>query len=184
MEEKEIKKARFNELLTAGFVLGLLYSVQIFVAYYLNGDSSYNWLFFIYGILVLVYCQTYFGRRAAALNDTAGGGYSYLQALGFSIKMLLLSGLIYGFASWLLSSVIDPEYGELLRRIMLEKALEMAPNSTDEQIEIMRATSNFMTGVWGMMFSSMFSMLLNGGFVALVTSAFIKRKPDIFAQNG
>lgn len=184
MEEKEIKKAYLNELLTSGFVLGLLYAVQIFGAYYLNGESSYNWLFFLYGILVLAYCQIYFGRRAATLKDAVGGGYSYIQALGFSIKMLLLSGLIYGFASWLLSAIIDPAYGDLLRRMAMENAMKMAPNSTDEQVEIMRATANFMTGVWGMMLSSMLTMLINGGFVALITSAFIKRKPDIFIQNG
>lgn len=177
------KKAYWNEILTGGFVLGLLYAVQIFVVYLLDGKTPFNWLFFLYGISVIAYCQLYFGRRIAVIRDVEGKGYSYLSALGNTVKILLLSGFVVGFASWLVQNVIDPAYGALLQRQATEQALAALPNATSEQVELARTMARAMTSIWGLIGVSMLSMLFNGVLIGLVTSAFIKRNPNIFSQN-
>ncbi|MEF9950444.1 MAG: DUF4199 domain-containing protein [Mucinivorans sp.] len=177
------KKAALNELLTGGFVIGLLYSVQIFVTYLLNGNQSLNWLFVIYGLGVIAYCQIYFGRRMGAIKDVQGAGYSYVSALGFSVKMMLLSGFVVGFAGWLLQNVIDPAYGELLLRETIRQASTAMPSATEEQLDMVRKMSHAMMSVWGMIGVSIFSMLINGALVALLTSAFVKRPVNIMQNN-
>lgn len=177
------KKIYINELLTGGFVTGLLYSLQVFGSYLMNGQSKYNWVFIMYGIAVLAGCQIYFGRRVAALKDVNGKGYTYLNGLGFSIKMMLLSGIVFGFASWLLQTVIEPAYGELLTRNMVQASLSTIANPTEDQISSIKSMTAAMMTIWGMIGLGMFSLLLNGGFVALITSAFVKRQPNIFTQN-
>ncbi|MEG2494674.1 MAG: DUF4199 domain-containing protein [Mucinivorans sp.] len=178
------KKAAFNELLTGGFVVGLLYSVQIFVTYFLNGNTSLNWLFVMYGIAVIAYCQIYFGRRVANIKDTMGAGYSYVSALGFSVKMMLLSGFVVGFMGWLLQNVIDPAYGDLLMKEAVRQAIAIMPSASDAQIDQVRQMSSMIMSVWGMIGASMFSMLINGTLVGLITSAFIKRQANIIENNG
>lgn len=177
------KKAFYNELLTGGFVVGLLYSIQIFVIYYLNGDQSLGWVFQMYGIAIIAYCQIYFGRRVAAIKDTAGAGYSYISALGFSIKIMLLSGFVVGFASWLLQNVIDPQYGQSLMRQAVEQSVAAIPNATDEHLGLARTMAGWVMSVWGLIGISMLSMIINGTLIGLITSAFIKRQPNIFEQN-
>ena len=166
------KKAVRNELLTGAMVVGLLLAAQAVVGYALPTDSAWAWPILIFGIAVYAAGQLYYGRRAARLL----GERTYLSALGFTLKMMLLAGVVVGVANWLVVGVWHPELGARLAEESAAQSLGVFADPTPEQVETAGRMARAMVSVWGMVLVSMFSALLNGGLVGLLTSAFIQTK--------
>lgn len=180
----EAKAVYRQELFAGALIMGLMYSLAQIIVYTFNiKGGDYNWIFFVYGIAVIATVQTLFGRKVASARP-ANRGFSYGSSLGFMVLMSMLSGVIVGIVGYLIMNVIDPAYGESIYRQAYEQAAAMMPNATEEQLDAGMAMSRFMSGtIWGLIMSNVFGMLLNGGFVGLITSAFVKRNADFFAQN-
>lgn len=174
-----MKNEYWNIVLTAGFVLGVLYAAQGFLSYVFYGNMLMGWLTSILGFAAIIWVLVYYGRKAAEIKDVDGVGYTYGQAFGFSLLVLLLSGVIVGFSQWLLQAVIDPEFYAIIYRETTEKMLSMMKNPTDEQITAMKQSVQRMQDMWYVIGASMFSMCMLGGLVALGTSAVVKRRPSL-----
>lgn len=167
------KQAVRNELLTGAMVVGLLLALQVVLAYALPKDSVLAWPILILGIAIYATGQLFYGRRVARIRFAEKGSYSYLAALGFTLKMMLLAGIVVGVANWLVIGVWHPELGVELVNQSAAQSLAMFTDPTSEQVALAGQMARAMVSVWGLAIISMFSALLNGGLVGLVTSAFI-----------
>lgn len=174
-----IKQAVRNELLTGAMVVGLLLALQVVLAYALPKESVWAWPTLLLGVAIYAAGQLFYGRRAALLRATETGSYSYLSALGFTLKMMLLAGIVVGVANWLVVGVWHPELGAELAKQSAAQSLAMFSDPTPEQVATAGTMARAMVSVWGLVLVSMGSALLNGGLVGLVTSAFIQIKPTV-----
>lgn len=173
------KKALYwKNVLTAAAALGLLYGVQIVVGYLCRSFDStvFGTLLSLYGFGVIVWSLLFFGRRAERIKNTDGAGYSYSEAFGFSLLVLVLSGIIVGFVQWFLQNVIDPVY---YTEIYKQTLTQMTKGLSPEQIKMAKSSLDIMKSIWGMIGSMIFTMLMLGGLVALGTSAMVKKGPQL-----
>jgi ethanolamine transporter EutH len=114
-------------------------------------------------------------------NKVENGFITYGKALGAGVLISLFTGFIMAFYSYILVKFIDPN--------LMAKALEVSQQKwmdsgrTDEQIEMMTSISEiFMTPGFAA-FSAIFSFTFFGTIVSLILAAFMKKEPDIFANN-
>lgn len=180
MDEK-IRKQKYRiELLTAGMVQGLGMFAVLLLQYltrnlpagFLSGLLSFA------GFAVIVAVLVVYGRRAAALYPPdpvlRPNGFTYGRAFGFSLLVSLLSGIVYGAGYFLLAEGIDPRYfGEMTGRVA--ETYVSSGLMTAEQVQTGMA---LMHNLFVVIFANMAAMLLQGGFLALFTSAVVRyRKP-------
>lgn len=162
--------------MTAGAILGLAYVLQM-VAGYLLRDVMGGFMGTVLNLLgfgAIVAVLLFFGRRSAGIRDVEGAGYSYGAAFGFSLLVLMLAGVMVGVCQWVLQNVVDPVYYNAIYQKSLESMIAVGKMSDDQQ-QIMRQSAQIMRSVWGMIGASLLSMLLQGGLVALLTAAYVKR---------
>lgn len=166
----------WKNILSAALVLGGLYVLQLFMGYWLRNveTTMFAWLINLYGFVVIVWSLLFFGRRARDIKDDQGLGFSFAQAFGFSLQVLVFSGIIVGFGQWFLQNIVDPAYYTQVYTKSLEL---MTQGMTTEQVNIAKGSLDIMKSIWGMVFSMVFSMLMLGGLVALGTSVMLKRGP-------
>lgn len=171
------KKTVRNELLTGAMAVGVLLSLQVVLGYSLPKESWMAWPLVILGVATYAAGQLYYGRRVARLRAQEKGHYSYLAALRFTLKMMLLAGIVVGATNFLVVGVWHPELGQQLASQSAAQSIAMFSDPTAQQIEAANQMAHAMISVWGMVIVSMLSALLNGGLVGVVTSAFIQIKP-------
>ncbi|MCH5305445.1 MAG: DUF4199 domain-containing protein [Rikenella sp.] len=180
MDEKLRKQKYRIELLTAGMVLGLAMVAVLLLQYgtrnlgsaFVAGALSCATLVSIVAVFV------FYGRRAAALcpPDPAArpNGFTYGRAFGFSLLVSLLSGIVYGAGYFWMAEVVDPHYfGQVI-----DRATELYDSSglmTAEQMLEMKA---MMHNQWILIAGHMLAMAMQGGFVALFTSAVVRHRPN------
>lgn len=175
-----MKKEYWNIVLTAALVLGVLYTAFTFLGYVFYGNAIVGWMVSLASFGSILWSLVYYGKRAAVLKDVDGVGFTFGQAFGFSIVVLLLSGVIVGIGQWFLQNVVDPEFYDQLYKQTLENTIKMMGSSAnDVQIEAARQTQELMRQPLAVVFSAVLSMGLMGGLVGLAASAIIKRKPTI-----
>lgn len=175
-----MKKDYWHIVLTAGFVLGVLYAATTFLSYVFYGNVIMGWICSIAGFGAIVWSLLFYGKKTAALKDVDGMGFSYGQAFGFSMLVLLLSGVIVGISQWTLQNVIDPVFYDQLYKTAIEEMVAKVPSAGADQIKMMKESQDMMRQMWAVILASMLSMALLGGIVALATSAAIKRQPKMF----
>jgi len=185
MEQKDMKKQYWSELLTGALVLGLLYAVQLVLSYVFKdgGPKVISWLLSVYGFAAIAWALFHYGKRASKLELYRTKGFSYGAAFGFSMLILIISGVLVGVAQWILQNVIDPEYYAQMYRRSMELIIQTTPSLSDKQIEAMKTGQEITRSIWGMIGASMMTMILLGGLIALITSAVIKRPANPFAED-
>ncbi|CDN32071.1 hypothetical protein BN938_1994 [Mucinivorans hirudinis] len=176
-----MKNQYWNLVLTGAFMLGVLWVALSFLSYVFNNNTVMNFINSIGGLGILIWALIFYGKKVAHLKDVDGVGFSYGQAFGFSILMLLLSGVIVGIGQWLLHNVVDPEFYAKVNKEATEAAVKMVGGKMDSRmIASMQEAQDKMKIIWWVIANSMGTMCLLGGFVALITSAVVRRKPQIF----
>lgn len=172
------KALYWKNILSAAAVLGLLYGVQIVLGYLARHAESnvVGTMLSLYGFGVIVWVLLFFGRRAERIKNVDGVGYNYSQAFGFSLLVLVLSGIIVGVVQWFLQNVIDPVY---YTEIYKQTLTQMTKGLSPEQIKMAKGSLDIMKSIWGMVGSMIFTMLMLGGLVALGTSAMVKKGPKL-----
>ncbi|WP_298064732.1 DUF4199 domain-containing protein [uncultured Rikenella sp.] len=178
MDEQTRKKKYRGELLTAGMVLGLAMFVVLVLQYlardlpggFLSGLLSFA------GFAVIVAVLIVYGRRAAALCPPdpvlRPGGFTYGRAFGFSILVSLLSGIVYGAGYFLMTEVVDPRYFAQ----GMERVAELYVSSGLMTAEQVREGMALMHNLFVVIFANMIAMSLQGGFLALFTSAIVRHR--------
>lgn len=177
MEEKERKRKYRLELLTGGMVLGLAMVAVLVARYLMRGVASGmpGSLLSMATLAAIVAVLVVYGRRAAALcppDQKHPGGFTYGRAFGFSLLVCLLSGVVYGMGYFVMAEGVDPVYfGRILDQVA--RAYVEAGWMTPEQVgEAVGAMHN----QWMVIVGHMVAMVMQGGFVALFTSAVVRRR--------
>lgn len=178
MKGKNLSKVFWTEAMTGGLIIGVLLFVWDLVGYWMNvpakGSSVASWVQF--GLLVggiIYFCQRMRAFRGAAL------GFSYANAFGFTLATMLFTGLVYGIGLFFLQVVIAPGYfGPIQEAAILESPYgDMILNNR----EMERMVFSMLRSPFIYIFTGIFSMLIYGGLIGLVTSIFMKRPADPFA---
>ena len=182
MDEKIMKKEYWSEMLTAALILGLVNVVILVLGYVFsnNGSSAMNWLLNIASLAGIFWVLLQYSKRASRLEKFRKTGFSYGAAFGFSILVLFTSGILGGACQWTLQTVVDPQYGDELLRKAVEAASQVNPAVGDVEIGMIKMMTQSM---WWVIGAHMFSMVLLGGLIALVTSTFAKRPGNPFADE-
>jgi hypothetical protein len=174
MEKKS--NSVFKPALNYGLMLGLaiiIIAVLLFI-FNLHLKSYTNYIYYVFIIAFLIWgVKSY---RDNSLN----GVISYGKALGFSTIIVLIASLIFGIYSYLLISIIDPDYIEKMLALAEEKLLKQG--IPDDQIEMGLSLQKKMMFPFLMSFFSFLGMMFWGFIIALITSAFLKKEGDPY-QN-
>ena len=120
-----------------------------------------------------------------AFRDKCNGGYmSYGRSLGSGVMISLITGVILAVYSYLNSAFLNPEMIQQMMQAAEENMMQKG--LSDDQIDqAMSVTNMFMTPAY-IAITSLFSMLLWGTLISLLTSIFIKKDnkefKDVFAD--
>lgn len=165
---EERKKLVWHDAATGGLYLGLTL-VAILVISYLGRleGSSLSWIPGILNFLALVVFLLLYARKVGAYYRTTG--FYYPQSLAFILKMLLFAGVLAGIGQYILLNFVDPGYyNAVLENTLTESGFKQ------EDIDLAMQTGVIKSPML-MVLSSVIGMLLYGGVVGLVISAFVKR---------
>lgn len=170
MEQQELKKHIWTEAATGGLYLGLAMSASMVIRYLLKDNSMATWFpgLLDFGILVgFIYA---YARRVGKLYGE-GVEYSYPQSLGFILRMMLFSGVIAGLGQFVMSAYVDPEYYQMLTEQTLLQ-LGYGQEQVNQSMDVIRLMKTPML----LVVSGVFTMLIYGGLIGLVVSAFVRRR--------
>lgn len=176
----ELKKSFWSDAAKAGGFIGvLLFAVSLLdAAFKLNGAGGMISLatFIILGVFIYR-----FGRNRAVKYGTEG--FTYGQSMGYILSIMLFTGVIYGFGNFLLQNYIASEYYQEIFETALLRNPFFDPDSSNAEDMADMAYSMMKSPVF-LVFVGIFAMAVYGGLIGLIASAFIRRKPDIFAGMG
>ena len=170
MEEKS--NSYFKSALNYGLMLGLalvIFAVLLFI-FNLHLNKYLNYINYVIIIAFLIWgVKTY---RDTSLN----GVISYGKALGMSTVIVLIGSLIFGIYTYLLITVIDPDYIEKTLAMIEEQLLKQG--MSDEQIEMGLSLQKKMMSPVLMSLFSFLGMMFWGFIISLITSAVLKKEGD------
>ena len=114
-------------------------------------------------------------------NSLGSEGLSYGKALGFGVMVALFAAIINAIYSYLFFTIIAPDGIQILKTMAEEQLLQRG--MPDEQIEMaMQMQGKFMTpGAISLM--SIPSLVVIGFIISLITSIFLKKDGDVFADD-
>lgn len=177
--ELDYKKTFWSDAAKAGFVLGILSALLMVAAWVFKLDGSLSWLNNILSYVIIIGCLYVFGKKRAAVHGDAG--FSYGQSLSFIIASMLFAGVIIGLATYLMQSVVAPEYYQELRDVAVMNA-GIDVDSAEYEMS-MSMVDKMMNNPVTMVFAGMIGMIFSGFFIGLIISIFVKKQPNIFAEN-
>ncbi len=161
---ENLSKISWREAATGGLLLGLALCASMVLAYLIREQSALAWLpgaldFVFLGGFIMAY-----GRRMGAHYGPRG--YSFVQSIGFSLRLMLFAGVIAGLSQFVLQTYVDPDY--------YRGVVETTYRALDTEVprdQLDQALTNPVI----MAISGALSMLIYGGLIGVVLSAFLKR---------
>ncbi len=181
MDATELKKTFWNEAAMGGLVLGLLMFGLSYLVYVLDLAISHSTFVSFLQVLLMGGVIWVMGTRMARFRGPALG-FTYGQSMKLVLAIMLFGGIIYGLGEFLLQMVIDPEYFKNL----FEEAL-LSSGQSDAVVEQMVAAREkvevYLQNPLVMTLSGIITMCFMGGIVGMVLSIFLKKKPDLFAEE-
>lgn len=181
MDNKQLSKAFWLEASRGGLILGLILFIWSTVSYYFDMGFDYGSVVSVVQFLLLLGGVFYFAKRMATIRGNVYG-FTYGQSMGFILALMLFTGIIYGVGEYILQVIVDPQYFSDLFEMTLYKS-----NLDERLIEETLKSRKMMTGImqnpFVMIFSGIFTMVIYGGLIGLIVSAFIKKPADPFADH-
>lgn len=154
-------------------------AVSYIKAWLAMSGSSVGALFTLVELAAVVYCIYRFSKERSLLYDSAAG-YSYGQNMGFVVAMMLLAGFIYGVGYYFLVNHVAPGFGETMAEASAQAAVVMYGDQGEAMLGML---DTMMANPFFWIFYGVTAMIIYGGLIGLFVSAFVKRRPDIFANN-
>ena len=146
------KKLVWKEAATGGLYLGLALVAVMVISYLGRMDATLSWVPGLLNFAALVLFILFYARKVS--HYYASTGFYYPQSLAFILKMMLFAGVLAG---------------------VIETTLKES-GFKEEDISLTMETG-VMRNPIVMALSGAISMLLYGGMIGLVVSAFVKRPP-------
>jgi len=171
--DKDIYKNAANY----GLILGLVIIIFTSLFYFLGQSTRSSSMSFL--PIVFTAVAITFGTKN--LRDKFQGGYiSYGRALGSGVLITLFGAVIQSFFTYVFFTYISPESLTLMLDTMEQAFIDQG--QSEEQIAAtMQMTKQFM-GPTTLAISGIFSAMLWGLILSLVSAAFVKRNESIFEE--
>ncbi len=166
------KSTRWKSAMTYGLYLAIvliLYSVILYVGGLLTNTvlGYVNFALLIVGIYL---------TQLTYRNKELGGAISYGQAVGFGVIVAACVGFLTAIYTLVLYKFIDPG---LLKEVQAaQEEILLARGMSEDQVEAAMAMSEKMMTPVIMAISGVFSYVLIGTIISLITSIFVKRQPN------
>ncbi|MFP4024900.1 MAG: DUF4199 domain-containing protein [Thiohalospira sp.] len=170
MEEKS--NSFFKTAINLGVILGLALIIYSILLFFFNLHLNKYLGYVIYVIIIAFFIWGVKYYRDNNLN----GIISFSKALGLSTLILLFASVLYNIYSYLLVTVIDPDYIDKLLLMVEEQLLKQG--IPDEQIELGVAMQKKMMKPLLMSLFGFIGMMFFGFIIALITSAIVKKEGD------
>ncbi|WP_459212652.1 DUF4199 domain-containing protein [Aquimarina rhabdastrellae] len=174
---ENVKPSAKKFILNYGLILGIVSVLLGVILYVTDNHVQPHWAFSIIGLIIIT-VAIIMGIKAYKNENN-----SYLtigEAIKIGLGIALISGIIGGVWSLLVSNVLDPDFLAKSIELQREQALQMNPNLTDEQLE--------QAAEIGKKFSSPFIVFAIGlvvniflGFIiSLIGGAVMQKKENIY----
>ncbi len=169
----------WNQAMQGGTIIGLAMIFLSALRFIIEPAGIINTMFFILNIVVFAFLVWYFTNRLAKKSDPAVG-FAFGSGVGFTIAMMLFTGLLMGIYTYLLNNFIAPhivdELMEMYRSVLSSMA---AYGDTDSMMTMMRMMQ---TNLFVLIFSGIFGYVLYGLIIGLITSSIAQKRPNVFAN--
>jgi hypothetical protein len=177
MTTKEFWRSASNR----GFIGGAALFAANLIGWGLKLEAGNSWLYELLIFCVLCPLIIVTGRRNARAAGAAG--YSYGQAIGYVLAVMLFAGVVYGVGRYLMTNFIAEAYYTELYLGQVDAALAVYQSNPmyDSMLDMRDIMVAMNRNPFFLIFSSVIELLFKGGFLGLVACAFVVRKPDIFA---
>ncbi len=174
MEEKS--NSIWKAGLTYGAMLGLILIIYTVLLYVI--DQSFNKALGYVSFLFMA-AMVFYGAKSYRDNNL-GGFITYGRALGISMIIILVAGIISTIYFLIHTSIVDTEYvtkllataeEQLLKKGMSDDQIEMALSMQKKMMKpaIMAVFGLVGTGFWGLI-------------ISLITSIFVKKEGDSYQE--
>lgn len=174
--EPVLKKITWKEAATGGLILGLAFIVVMIIGYIGELDLTQAWITGALNFAALIAVIFIYAKKMSYIHGD--NGFSYAQSMGFILRMMLFAGIIAGVGQFIIQNYVDPEYyRDIFEAALLNQGLP--ENLTEEVRNSMWVLKNPIL----MIFSGMINMIIYGGLVGVVISAFVKKLPKPQPEN-
>lgn len=169
------KKLFWTEAMKGGSVIGLATA-----AFQLRQVlQSGAWLSFV-SLALFVVLLFLFTRRMAGFADPKYG-FSYGKCMSFVLAMMIFTGVIVGFAVFLINNFLIKEQVTEMVDLQMAAIQDLIPQQQFDYLY--DATYSAMFNPLVLVIVSVISYCIQGGVVGLFTSAVTQVKPDPFAGD-
>jgi hypothetical protein len=170
------KRSQVKVAMNYGALYGLSTAALYMIFYFAGADVQSKWPQFLGYILLVIFLVT--GIKSYRDQDL-GGHITYGHSLGTATLIGLFGGVITGFSTVLMFTVIDPGLGVKIMEKAQEQMLEKG-TMTEDQVEMaMSWTRKMMSPAFLFIFS-----VIGGAFMSflfgLIISIFTRKEPTPF----
>ena len=156
-------------ILNQGAIFGMIQVLFLTILYFADNLINSSWS----DILLIIYLlYVYFSSRKYR-NNYYNGFISYSKAFSYGFKIMALSGIVVGFFHFVLIK-IDTELAN--EYVILAQDMCLQFGIPESQIEAMEPVFKAYSNPWTHFMGAIFSGVLWGVIVSLITSIFVKRK--------
>lgn len=152
-----------------GVLLGTICVVQV-------GWMMLDVPWWVNALMYVVYIVLLYAGIASWRKQRAGGYITYGQCMQFGVMQSVFAAFVYLLVWLIMALYIKPEYSGKMREYVL-KALRQSVG--EEQLELALRSAAFYTSAVFLAASAFVGTVLNGIFVSLVVSIFLKRNRPI-----
>ncbi len=173
-------KIFWQQAMKGGTIIGLVVILMSALRFIIEPSGILRTIFSIVNIGLFVYLIYFFTNQLSKKADPAEG-FSYGRCVGFSVCMMLFVGFLTGIYQYLMNNFIAPH--------VLEETLEASMSILDGMIPYNESDTYFLmmknmqTNLFFLIFAGLFGYIIYGTIAGLITSAFAKKDPNVFARE-
>jgi len=170
------KRSQLKVAMNYGAMYGLCAAALYLIFYFAGADVQSKSPQFIGYLFLIIFL--YMGIKSYRDQDL-DGYISYGKSLGTGVLIGLFGGIITGFSTVLMFTVIDPALaGKILEKVQ-EQMMEKGTMSEDQVNMAMNMTRKFMSPIFLFLFSIAGSAFMAFLF-SLIVSIFTRKEPSPF----
>lgn len=175
------KKIFWREAMKGGTIIGLATVGIDLMRHFIDRDEHRFWsvLLSIVGVAVFVMLIYAFTKKISSQADPALG-FPYAKCIGFTVCMMLFVGFLQGVYGYFMNNFIDPESAREAIDSTMIFYQDILPESQFDMMYSMMEKGMF--GALYQIFGGILGYVMYGTIIGLITSAFAKKNPDIFAE--
>jgi len=167
------KSILLNKAMIWGLFTGIA-SILVASAFYIAGlflSPALGWvLFLVYTGGIVMSAKAY---KKAIAEDAP---FAYGKAVGLGVATLFFASIIMALFYYILYAFVDPQLVDQAAALAEEASLQMG--LSEEMVEQQMVIQRKLLSPMFIAVSQMFNVILFGLFISIITSIFLKKKPE------